>query len=153
MRTGNWPLSWPRIRLYMLRRPNTFRKYQEAELTLKGTKNQNYQKTDDALSDSINYYICQPTEMTSRFRYYYSYNYYGTNKQTKQYKTTAFLGCHDCVIIHAYVDILRYISIIQLASGPLNHMWWLWLSKSMPEWVSTVLKCHSQSSLKHHAAF
>jgi len=30
----NWPLSWPRMRLYMLRSPNTFRKYHDAELTL-----------------------------------------------------------------------------------------------------------------------
>lgn len=31
---GTLPLSCPRMREYMLRRPNTFRKYQEAELTL-----------------------------------------------------------------------------------------------------------------------
>jgi len=30
------PLSWPRIRLYMLLSPNTLRKYQDAELTLYG---------------------------------------------------------------------------------------------------------------------
>ena len=30
----NSPLSWPRMRLYMLRSPNTFRKYHDAELTL-----------------------------------------------------------------------------------------------------------------------
>ena len=28
------PLSWPRINEYMLRSPNTFRKYHDAELTL-----------------------------------------------------------------------------------------------------------------------
>ena len=37
---GHSPLSWPRMRLYMLLSPNTFRKYQDAELTLKFVETQ-----------------------------------------------------------------------------------------------------------------
>lgn len=42
--TRDSPLSCPSMRLYMLLKPNTFRKYQDAELTLQTTKHNNTMK-------------------------------------------------------------------------------------------------------------
>ena len=41
------PLSCPRIKLYILRRPNTLRKYQDAELTLEGNQSKFFLRHHD----------------------------------------------------------------------------------------------------------
>jgi len=50
----NSPLSWPRMRLYMLRSPNTFRKYHDAELTLQG-HNSKWKGFHSILSATVTY--------------------------------------------------------------------------------------------------